>query len=171
MKKIILGFVLGLMTATGLIGIVYALNASDIDYKETKVDQALDNLYTKALEETEMKLLWTNSNPNVPFAAQTIPLDLSNYKYVVINATYGGNGITNDYFTGHKSIIEVGTTSNITGAYGGSNGQNLSYGSAATIRETTVTTSGITFDIGKFYDGSNKNSNNYAVPLNIWGIK
>ena len=50
MKKIILGFVLGLMTATGLIGIVYALNASDIDYKETKVDQALTELYEKATD-------------------------------------------------------------------------------------------------------------------------
>ncbi len=47
MKKIILSFVLGLITATSLIGIVYAINASDIDYKDTKVDQALDNLYTE----------------------------------------------------------------------------------------------------------------------------
>ena len=47
MKKKVLSFVLGLITATSLIGIVYALNASDIDYKDTKVDQALDNLYTE----------------------------------------------------------------------------------------------------------------------------
>ncbi len=48
MKKNILFMIFG-MILIGAIGIgVYAINASEIDYNNTKVDQALNYLYTKA---------------------------------------------------------------------------------------------------------------------------
>ena len=172
MKKYIIGFIAGAIIF-GTIGVYAAtqIYARQVSYDDTTVDQALDDLYKKANERSDMKLLWTNPNPSAEFAPQTLNINLSDYKYVVITSTFGGNGLTNDYFDGHKSLIEVGTTSNITGVHGGSNGLNHSHGIAATTREVIVTTSSIEFKKGNFYNGTNNQSNNYAVPLYIWGIK
>ena len=164
-KNPILTFILGLIIASGITVLASTILARDISYKNTNVEDALDDLYAKANEPTAMELLWTNPNPLSSFDIQTINVDLSNYKYVVVNATYGGNGLIEDYSTVNKSIIEVGTTGNITGVY------HSADGGASTIRKAVVSETGISFGIGKFWDGSNNSSANYAVPLYIWGIK
>ncbi len=43
MKKYIIGFIVGILVSS--IG-VYAITASEIDYKDTKLDQALNNIYS-----------------------------------------------------------------------------------------------------------------------------
>lgn len=194
---IIFGSVVG-VSAYSIFATDIEYTPKDITWNVDNVESALDDLYIKAKTykkldtqttansnyildgytaydnngnlitgnmSTSMELLWTNPNPNAAFAIQTISIDLSEYKYVVINATYGGNGLLNDYFVGNKTIIEVGTTGTITGVY------HSVDGGASTVRKAIVNTSGIQFGIGKFYNGSNQQSNNYAVPLNIWGIR
>ena len=83
LKSRIFSFILGLIVMAGIAG-VYAINASEIDYRDTKLDQALDDLYNHTDVTLRPVLLWTNPNPTADFAAQVISLDLSEYKYVAI---------------------------------------------------------------------------------------
>ncbi len=50
----ILAFSLGILICASIIG-VYALNAREIDYKDTDVESALDNLYIKAQKELTLE--------------------------------------------------------------------------------------------------------------------
>lgn len=194
--KVVVAFVIGLVLTSGITvyaTVTYMINAENVMYKDDKtIEYALNDLYNNKKEtsnevinintngEQELEkyykninvnvvnpvnitLLWTNSNPNGAFAAQTISLNLSSYTAVLIDTTYGYNGLSSSDCLKQRTYVNVGTSSVVTGT------QSAKY--ATTLREVTVSTSGVTFSTGKFYNGSNVSSNNWAVPLHIWGVK
>ena len=67
-KGYIISFILGLIIMAG-IG-VYAITASEVDYKDTTVSDALDDLYDKVTPE----VLYTNSN-NYSTRSTSVQLD------------------------------------------------------------------------------------------------
>ena len=113
-------------------------------------------------------VLWTNSNPNSSFSAQTIPLDLTQYDYVEII-----------YYT----EVEAGSWQYemTTGKLPIINGQNVLLGGYAMIttagqapqffgRQAIIRTTGIEFATGKNYNGSSFSDRNASgVPLYIKG--
>lgn len=109
----------------------------------------------------KVDLLWTNESPSTGFAAQTISLDLSSYKLVLIpfRITTGAAGAEIQ-----NSIFVVGETASATSAFAINRG-----------REVTVTTSGVTFEQGygfaTYANGTKGNANGNLIPQKIYGIK
>lgn len=115
-------------------------------------------------------LLWTNSDPASSFAAQTIPLDLSNYDIVEISFN------TSTSSTGQDSAV------NVFGSPDGRTVQTQWWGRLTTAaypqieqRLATITTSGVEFSacIAKAANSNSaaSNSNGNLVPMYIYGIK
>ena len=115
-------------------------------------------------------LLWTNSTPNGSFSAQTIPLDLSGYSFVMIE--YGVDGVG----TLLTSFLPVPTLpppagyssyNELQGIYvTGSNGRMAK-------RYLQITSTGVTFGGGTRFDSynnSNSGDNYVCIPSRIWGI-
>lgn len=102
-------------------------------------------------------LLWTNPTPSSSFTAQTIPLDLSQYQFILI-LTYGIGSV-------YKSVIGlVGTTVGVL-----DNDNTLRY------REFTINSTGIDVETGCYatsYNGSVRDGyDDVAKPYKIYGIK
>ena len=106
-----------------------------------------------------MDNLWTNSSPASPFESQTIPLDLTEYRYVKImfKRTASINEVFfQDCFLGYTTICMLGSN-----AFG--------------FRKLKVTNSGIEF--GDFFEYGSYNGSEataysqYGVPLIILGVK
>ena len=171
MKKIckrVLLITLGIILGTSVTVCAYNYSAKDISFTPTNenwevnnIEDAINDLYTN--EDVEYILLWENPNPEAAFAAQTIEIDFSDYKYIAIDATYGYNqlGTYESFF--QKTIVEVGKSGVVTGAH------SARY--ATSLRGVETTETSITFSTGRMYDSANRTSNNYCVPLHIWGIK
>ena len=115
-------------------------------------------------------LLWTNSTPNGSFSAQTIPLDLSGYSFVMIE--YGVDGVG----TLLTSFLPVPTLpppagyssyNELQGIYvTGSNGRMAK-------RYLQITSTGVIFGGGTRFDNynnSNSGDNYVCIPSRIWGI-
>lgn len=158
--KLIIGFIVGVILASGIT--VYAvMSANEVMYKDDKsVAYALNDLYEKYNSSYNMELLWTNSNPTSSYTGGTINLDLTDYKYVVIDAN---SRVDNRmYGTMIKNFILVGETKWIFSK----DIDNVNY---ARMRKCSTSNSGVTFEnVGFDYDSS---SSNYVVPYHIWGIK
>ena len=107
-------------------------------------------------------LLWTNTDPyTTGFPAKTVSLDLSKYKAVIVSPlTYPQAGFTLPV----KSYCPIGESSFI--AIEGVNG-TLQLGHQS--RKYTVSTAGVTFDIG-YSQGSYTNPT-YCPPYQIWGVE
>lgn len=107
-----------------------------------------------------MDLLWTNSSPASSFTAQTISLNLSDYKYVYMISEVVIN--TSVYFDS-LNFIELTPKRSIT------------YASNAVIyRAITVSNSGIAFGNGTkvtTYGSSAGTDNTLMIPIKIYGIK
>ena len=99
--------------------------------------------------------LWSNSTPNVAFANQNVPLDLSSYDAVII-ALKASNTQSNDITTDASHVIEI-IKNPVTGAV-------IRCAGAAYTRTLTVSSSGVDFTAA----GSNVTTQN--IPLKIWGI-
>lgn len=116
-------------------------------------------------------LLWTNASPTAAFADQTLPLDLTDYSWIIIE--YG----TNFYFNTNVSLFPVPSLTPPTGytTYNSLFGLNAS-GSGVVIseRKCQISTSGITFLSGTTldtYGASSQSTNNQVCrPLRIWGV-
>lgn len=111
-----------------------------------------------------MDLLWTNASPTSPFNAQTISLNLTNYKVVLIQCWAEPSNV-GDLAAGAYSWneIPVGETGSITSSYA-----QIRY------RQVKVTTSGCVFDTGygvTVFNQSASASDHAAIPLKIYGIK
>lgn len=111
--------------------------------------------------ESKMTLLWTNSNTNTGFPAQTIPLDLTPYRHVYIITLHGINAYPDTALSGTFLLPTSG------------------YYTLATMtnlirrRSATITSTGIQFSQGvevQTYN-SGTNSNNVVVPYKIFGVK
>lgn len=107
-------------------------------------------------------LLWTNPSPSADFAAQTVSLDLSDYKFVDIYALNGEFLGFTRAIVGQKGVLLyfVGSSS-------------ASYGTIAENRTFEVTVNGVGFaDNTQVYTGSTITTvNTWNKPKYIYGIK
>ena len=106
-----------------------------------------------------VELLWTNSAPSSAFATQTIALDLSDFSGVIIKMKSSTTEANSRKFYFDKGsvgymIIEY-YLDNIAGNH-------------AERKVTSVFDTGVTFAGGQYSTGYN--DNNYAIPLQIWGV-
>ena len=117
-------------------------------------------------------LLWTNPAPTSTFAAQTVTLDLSGYKFVLIE-------YSQDYgFVTSTVMFPVPTITPSSGYAAYNVYMNLHWVSSQfTIfqRRCTISTSGITFEEATEFTAYNTSlststNNNLGVPKRIWGI-
>lgn len=102
-------------------------------------------------------LVWTNASPSSNFAAQTVPVDLSGYDYILIETNTGVRilAIGSDY---REYCFQP---------YGGA---NMGY------RSVYATTTGVTFDdfykLGTYGTFSSRTQDNsQAKPIKIYGMK
>lgn len=106
-----------------------------------------------------MKLLWTNPSPTASFAAQTVSLDLSQYRFVLI------------FFQNQAGSNPINLDSTI-----GMVGQHLILAQGAyyiRTRSCNITATGIVFEGGVYYSsyGATTNDNGMNIPQYIYGIK
>ena len=149
-KSIVIAFIIGVILASS-IAVYAAVSASQITYKNDKtVEYALNDLYDK----TSPTLLWTNSDTTSNFAAQTISLDLSNYKYIVVVTKVATNADYTPRTMGITKITDTAPTYPQT--VGGTGGSNY--------RTFYATSTGVTF-------GGASSGNKYVIPLYIYGLK
>lgn len=106
-------------------------------------------------------LLWTNPNVHAAFPAQTISLDLSNYDAVLIKMTVNN-------LSQYESTTTEGTSICFKGRAVASFNGIINNNYFNLLRVATVSNSGIDFSAGYANMVTN---DNYAVPLQIWGIK
>lgn len=113
----------------------------------------------KAVPETgRMKLLWENQNKKKSFPSQTVSLDLTKYKMVLILSTWLADG----WQTSNSLVTPVGANSRLTDCI-----QFVSY------RDANVSETGVYFGDGvryKEYDTGNVTDNGVCVPVQIYGI-
>ena len=129
MKKNILFMIFGMAIMAAITIGVYAINASEIDYRNTKVDQALDALYT-GLENKGINFnnIVSNTLPlNERIVDTTISANLTRGKYICsftislasANGTSASSTETANYnpiVTGCDAINRInGTSENLTG--------------------------------------------------------
>ena len=169
LKSNVFAFILGALIFGGIGAVsAYAILASDIGFTPkdstwkksdgtdiTNVKDAIDELYLNSNLALKPVLLWTNSNLSSNFAAQTLSLDLSNYKYVIIVSR---TSTTQDYKNRASSILPVGGTA-FTGV-GVSRDRAIRYAKAST--------TGIEFKIANY--GLDED-NTFSIPYKIYGIK
>ena len=112
-----------------------------------------------------MKSLWTNASPTSNFAAQTIPLILNGYEYVLVRYLYSTNYQDYDQI----AIVKVGRVAYLT--FTGVASTNI-YLSQRTISVDNVS---VTFGapVYKTYASTSKPTanNEYCIPVEIIGIK
>lgn len=148
----------------GTANLAQAILYSPTGRAQTNVKAELDRINSD-LTELRPKLLWTNSSPSSAFAAQTIPLDLSTYRFVEI------------YCSPTASVMAASTKLRVGGGQGQltfiSGSTSTAVGTVGNFRNCYATTTGVVFsDNGQASTGaavSAQNQNN--VPFEIWGIK
>lgn len=166
------GIVIGIIITSGIgvLALDYVYNSEQVSYvkkdsTELDVKSALDELYNLSDNTFEPTLLWTNPNISTAFAAQTVNLDLSNYKAIYVVATNGINTLFK---------LNVSDTSLIYSSYG-----NLGWGVVTGEghmynRNVTATSTGVTFTNCRLYNINTRNFedfNLFAIPQYIYGIK
>lgn len=124
----------------------------------------------------EIVKLWGNASPTSVFAAQTINLDLSDYSAVLIysrinkNTHAGGDASATDGGSMYTTYLKIGTGTYINLAHSLWNG-TVSPGFAT--RNAWAMTTGVGFSEGYWHSQgtSGEASNNYVIPVEIYGIK
>ena len=159
MKKVIFGIIIGIAIS----GVVFAMSASDIEYKNNKnVGDALDDLYTKvatfASDNVNYDLLWENTDIHVAFEPTNISLDLSDYTSVIVMGKYHLSSSYDNNIEYKK--INVGSSGVLTIRY--------SQNDSAT-RNIIVRNDGIEIEQGHKWD--NSESSGSAIPMFIIGVK
>lgn len=105
-----------------------------------------------------MKLLWTNPNPRSAFVAQTINLDLSGYRFVMVSGA-----VPNYNYQVCYAICELGEATNL---FAMTNSRHT--------RTITPTATGVTFGLGRkagTMTEDMRDDNSTMLPQKIWGIK
>ena len=128
------------------------------NYIKQLKDNDGNNIYPLAYVNGGMKmdLLWTNPSPTSDFAAQTVSLDLSDYKLVLIM------WVTSTSSALCRSIISPIAGDEIQDFYLAKNGTDR-YS-----RQITATSSGISFSPGWL---GYADDNSKMIPYMIYGIK
>ena len=110
------------------------------------------------VEDLEPVLLWENSAPTATFAAQTVPLDLTDYAGVIIEFNQS-NASTTLY---SRTYVKRSDTFNIAGNYGAAS----TFARNVSINDNEVTIS------NAYPAGSNSTpDNNILIPYRIYGVK
>ena len=133
---------------------------NEINAEKSAREQADTNLQNKIDNGTlKIELLWTNPNINSVFAAQTINIDLSKYKYVYIK-TKGYRSSSEDTDNG-ASVMHFC----MVGGYA-----SLIHPINTDInrRKVQITKNSVSFENG--YSGTTV-ANDCVIPLNIYGVK
>ena len=175
-KNPIFMFTLGIIISGCVAFAATQINANEIKYDNThSVKDKIDDLYTTAAatianlnsqisslqaqsqsvssEDLTPVLLWTNPTPTSAFGAQTISLDLSQYKYVLVVTK---SSTAEDYKPRTSIVLPVLETYD----------QPISIATtgSSTYRAATANANGITF-------GNNSSRNSILIPYRIYGIK
>ena len=104
-------------------------------------------------------LLWTNSSPSTSFSAQTITIENSdNYRYIQVDSI-GGSTVP---LTSFSTQIYKNNTSNALSSY-----YTDGY---ISVRLMKISGNNITFGTGYIGQNSQTSSNNYCIPLRIYGL-
>ena len=110
------------------------------------------------------KLLWTNPSPTAAFGAQTVSIDLTAYKGVIIK--FRKNDTVSYYIYVPKTTITSNNSPAVVEP-----GSNYWRPSSASVRiVTAISNSGITFARGRWGDDSGYNDN-LLIPQKIYGVK
>lgn len=102
-------------------------------------------------------LLWTNPNPSASFSPQTIPMDLTNYKFLLIGYRYAKEASIQS-----AQIIIKGIDSVITSPHMSANGGNFF---------RYINSSDTAIEIGRGVKGGSGDDSGVNVPTYIYGIK
>ena len=121
-------------------------------YIQLMSEDGTDNLYPVG----KLDLLWTNSSPTASFSSQTVSLDLSKYRLVMISYCYSYNS---EYYQTMIQPVDGLTYRCTTG-----NSTNNNNG----VRAGTATATGVVFTAGAYNGASN---NQYVIPYKIYGIR
>jgi hypothetical protein len=106
-------------------------------------------------------LLWTNSNPNSAFPAQTLSINLSSYDSILIFSKHSYDSSTSIKI----GIIPVNGSFHVLANGGGESSALSAYG---TTRGFIATTGGIAISTGGI---GSQNSDGWCTPQKIIGIK
>ena len=110
-------------------------------------------------------LLWTNPDPTVAFAAQTIALNLEGYTDVLIETNYWNNdGSDSSKDSKTNNLIPIDGSQMYVAVT-----VNTSINTAYCARNVSATATGVTFTDALTTDGKTMNSRN--IPLKIYGVK
>lgn len=158
-------------------GVEQILLEKSLSYSEASEELAREEAYNGEysivegeLEQgpaTGIKLLWKNDNPTSEFAAQTIPLILTDYDFVDVYFSKANNDPTN--WICHR--LHIGYDGD---PFHMSHIQNTSRASVISSRHTVVTTDGVEFGDGFYkYTSSNTGGTESVsmIPQRIYGIK
>lgn len=169
MKKIIktniISFIIGIIISACIT--TYAINSNSIDYTPSNenwnvstVEEAINDLYLHSSLALKPELLWTNPNPTSNFGAQTISLDLSEYKYIIVTDKSRTDW---NRFPRSSVIVPVGNFSMYIMM------GNTDTGVEKTVRGIKATPTGVIFTAA--YWGGDSPYTNYNIPLKIYGIR
>ena len=124
-------------------------------------EDGTDNLFPTS----HMDLLWTNASPNSSFLSQTISMDLSNYKHLIIEFKNSGS-YTDNKLVYLLAMAPIGLQSQI-------NHLLKTDVNHWWLRKFTANINGITFDVGTilYLSSSSTTDNNIMIPYRIYGIK
>lgn len=117
-------------------------------------ENEMNKYINNSREDVKLISLWTNENPNSNFTGQTISIDLSEYKYVIVviktwtDTEYYPRTVTLLPVSDNSNPIRVGATS------------------TSRFREMNAKMSGIIIS-----NEINEGSNNEIIPMYIYGIK
>lgn len=121
--------------------------------------------YVKSLKQltNNMDLLWTNASPTSAFGAQTISLDLSVYKFILIKFLEQNSYYSFDIAESNNTYLH---TSNLNIFV-----DDRTYYTVA--RSYEVNTNAIIFGNGRMKENSGTayNADSFAVPNKIYGVK
>ena len=118
-----------------------------------------------------MDLLWTNNSPQSEFTEQTVSLNLSKYKLIVISVLVRDE-IKVFNFSKIGNTLQIDASINVH--YGGSEPEGAIYYLAC--RYATISDSGILFSNSYMkantgVSGTRYNANSFLIPQEIYGVK
>ena len=142
----------------------HGTDITDLKAQDIIIKNDVTNLGTRvtALEnDTNYDLLWTNSNPSAPYQANSINLDYSGYKFLLIVFK---NYTTNQTWENTTLIRAVTSTQSHSISLDGGRIRYRGFG---------LISSGVDFGGGYSYEnyGTSAVDNNCNIPYQIYGIK
>lgn len=124
----------------------------------TGISIASDGTISASASAFTMDLLWTNASPTSSFSPQTISIDLSTYKDIIVQFRIDTSA-NDSSFTNFCPYYDT---------YSANQPGQPDSSAAQVWRKYTVSATGIEFNNG---GKDSSNNNEYAIPLRIFGIK